>query len=111
MEHKTAKYLFDIFESIQSIEGYLGNNRDYNEYSKNKLLRRGIERELEIIGEALSSLKKLDNSIEISFYKQIIGLRNQIIHSYDNIDDEIIWGIVIRHLQKLKTEIENLLNK
>ncbi|CAN1507911.1 COG2361 Uncharacterized conserved protein [Flavobacteriaceae bacterium] len=111
MEHKTAKYLFDIFESIQSIEGYLGTNRDYNEYSKNKLLRRGIERELEIIGEALSSLKKLDNSIEISFYKQIIGLRNQIIHSYDNIDDEIIWGIVIRHLPKLKIEIENLLNK
>ena len=75
MEHKIAKYLFDIFESIQSIESYLGNNKDYNEYSKNKLLRRGIERELEIIGEALSSLKKLDNSIEISFYKQIIRIK------------------------------------
>lgn len=110
MQLKIAKYLFDISESINSIENYLGDNKDFNDYSKNKLLRRAVERELEIIGEAINNLKKIDDSIRITFQRQIISLRNQIIHSYDNIDDEMIWGIVIKHLPILKIEIENLLN-
>lgn len=93
-----------------SIENYLGENRDFKDYSNNKLVRRAVERELEIIGEALNQLKKIDNSIEISYFKQIISLRNQIIHSYDNIDNETIWAIVIKHLPLLKIEIENLIN-
>jgi len=110
MPHKSAKYLFDIMESIVSIENYLGENRDFVEYCKNKQLRRAVERELEIIGEALNNLKKLDDTVEITFYRQIIGLRNQIIHSYDNIDNETIWGILMKHLPTLKIEIENLIN-
>jgi uncharacterized protein with HEPN domain len=97
-------------ESIVSIENYLGENRDFVEYSRNKQLRRAVERELEIIGEALNNLKKLDDTVEITFYRQIIGLRNQIIHSYDNIDNETIWGILMKHLPILKIEIENLIN-
>jgi uncharacterized protein with HEPN domain len=97
-------------ESIVSIENYLGENRDFVEYCKNKQLRRAVERELEIIGEALNNLKKLDDTVEITFYRQIIGLRNQIIHSYDNIDNETIWGILMKHLPTLKIEIENLIN-
>ncbi len=111
MQHKIAKYLFDINECILSIETYLGGKRDFNDYANNKLLRRGIERELEIIGEALNQLKKLDDSIEISYFKQIISLRNQIIHSYDNIDNQTIWSIVVKHLPILKTEIQHLINK
>lgn len=110
MQHRIAKYLFDINESILSIESYLGSNKNFIYYSNNKLLRRGIERELEIIGEAINNLKKIDDSIDISFQRQIISLRNQIIHTYDNIDDEMIWGIIINHLPILKIEIENLLN-
>jgi uncharacterized protein with HEPN domain len=110
MQHKIAKYLFDINESILSIELYLGDKRDFNDYNNNKLLRRAVERELEIIGEAINQLKKLDNLIEINYYKQIISLRNQKIHSYDTIDNETIWGIVIKHLPILKTEIQHLIN-
>ena len=110
MQLKSAKYLYDINECIVSIESYLGEKRDFNDYANNKLLRRAVERELEIIGEALNQLKKLDSSIEINYYKQIISLRNQIIHSYDNIDNETIWGIVVKHLPILKSEIENLIN-
>lgn len=110
MEHKIAKYLFDINECILSIESYLRDKRDFNDYENNKLLRRAVERELEIIGEALNQLKKIDNSIEISYYKQIISLRNQIIHSYDNIDNETIWGIVVKYLPILKSEIQHLIN-
>jgi uncharacterized protein with HEPN domain len=110
MQHKIFKYLYDIQLSIESIESYIGNNRNFNEYLENKMLRRAVEREFEIIGEALNQINKIDNSLEISFQKQIINLRNRVIHSYDNVDDEVIWGIIVRHLPVLKTEIEKLLN-
>lgn len=54
MRHEINKYLFDVLTSINSINEYLGDNRDFNEYLNDKLLRRGIEREFEIIGEALN---------------------------------------------------------
>ncbi len=111
MQHKIAKQLFDIQESIFSIETYIGNVKDFYEYEKNKIIRRAVERELEIIGEALNNLKRTDSTIQISYFKQIISLRNQIIHSYDNIDNQTIWSIIIKHLPVLKTEIENLLNE
>jgi uncharacterized protein with HEPN domain len=110
MQHKIFKFLYDIQLSIESIESYIGNNRNFNEYLENKMLRRAVEREFEIIGEALNQINKIDNSLEISFQKQIINLRNRVIHSYDNVDDEVIWGIIVRHLPVLKTEIEKLLN-
>ena len=110
MQHKIAKYLFDIQESINSIDNFIGQNKNFNEYIANKLLRRAVERELKIIGEASTNLKKIDNTIEISFFRQIIGLRNQITHNYAGIDDSTLWGIVINHLPILKIEIENLLN-
>jgi uncharacterized protein with HEPN domain len=109
MQHKIAKYLFDIDDCIKAIEDSLGNDKNFNDYLNNRQLRRSIERELEIIGEAINKLKKLDENIEISFYKQIISLRNQIIHSYDNIDNETIWAIIIKHLPILKKEVEELL--
>jgi uncharacterized protein with HEPN domain len=66
MQRKIQKYLLDIKESIDSIYDYLGDKRDFNEYKSNKLLRRGVERELEIIGEATNRILKLDDKIEIS---------------------------------------------
>lgn len=55
------KFLFDIKESIESIESYLGDERDFNIYQNNKMLRRAIEREFEIIGEAMSRIDRLDD--------------------------------------------------
>jgi len=74
------------------------------------MLRRAIEREFEIIGEALNHIDKLEPSIKISSKKQIISVRNRVIHGYDKIDNEIIWGIIVRHLPALKIEIESLLH-
>lgn len=110
MQLEIKKYLFDIRESIESIEKYLGDKRDFNVYLADKMLRRAIEREFEIIGEAMSRIEKLDSSVEISSKRQIISMRNRVIHGYDKIDNEIVWGIIVRHLPTLKIEIENLLN-
>ncbi|TPG44423.1 DUF86 domain-containing protein [Flavobacterium pectinovorum] len=79
-------------------------------YTKNTLLKRGIERNLEIIGEAVSRILKENTEFEITNARRIIGLRNQIIHAYDSISDENIWSIVIKHLPNLKTEIEEKIN-
>ena len=110
MKREIKKYLFDIKTSIDSIEEYLENKRDFNEYQKNKLLRRGIEREIEIIGEAMNHILRIDPDIEIDSARKIVDTRNWVIHGYDKVDDIIIWGIIINHLPKLKKEVEKMLN-
>lgn len=108
MEDRIKKFLLDISESIDSIENYLGDKRDFNIYMSNKMLRRAVEREFEIIGEAMNRIDNLDSTIEISSKKQIISMRNRVIHGYDKIDDEIVWGTIVRHLPILKREISEL---
>jgi uncharacterized protein with HEPN domain len=110
MDNEIKKYLFDIQESIDSIQKYLGDKRDFKVYMADKMLRRAVEREFEIIGEAMSRIEKLDSTIEISSKRQIISMRNRVIHGYDKIDNEIVWGTIVRHLPTLKLEIDNLLN-
>src|SRR5512145_2456792 len=109
MNVEIKKFLYDIRESIESIENYLGDKRDFNVYLSNKMLRRAVEREFEIIGEAMNRIERLDPKIEISSRKQIINMRNRVIHGYDKIDDEIVWGTIVRHLPTLKIEISKLL--
>ncbi|MGY6561499.1 MAG: HepT-like ribonuclease domain-containing protein [Luteibaculaceae bacterium] len=69
-----------------------------------------MEREFEIIGVAMSRVEKIDPTIEITSKKQIISMRNRVIHGYDKIDNEIIWGTIVRHLPKVKKEIDALLD-
>jgi len=109
MDIEIKKYLFDIQESIESIEKYLGDKRDFSVYMTNKMLRRAVEREFEIIGEAMNRIEKLNPTIKISSKRQIISMRNRVIHGYDKIDNEIIWGTIVRHLPTLKIEIRDLL--
>lgn len=109
MSNEIRKYLFDIKLSIESIENFLGENRNFNEYLKNKMLRRAVEREFEIIGEAMNRLNRIDRTVKITSKSQIISMRNRVIHGYDKIDDEIIWGTIVKHLPSLKSEINNLL--
>lgn len=77
------------------------------------MLKRAVERDLEIIGEAVNRILKRDANFEklISNAKAIIGLRNQVIHSYDNISNENIWSIIINHIPRLKKEVEILISE
>ena len=109
MDNRIKKYLFDIKESIDSIENYLGDKRDFKVYMSDKMLRRAVEREFKIIGEAMNKIDKIDSEINIMSKRQIINMRNRVIHGYDKIDDEIIWGIIVRHLPILKKEVNNLM--
>jgi len=110
MKDEIKKFLYDIKESIDSIEDYLGDKRDFKVYQSNKMLRRAIAREFEILGEAMSRIVKLDEKINITTKKQIINMRNRVIHGYDKIDDAIVWGTIVRHLPILKKEIQSFLD-
>ena len=111
MQRELLKYLLDIQESIDSIYEYLEDNWDFNYYKSNKLLRRGVERELEIIGEATNRILKIEDKIEISNSRRIVDLRNWVIHGYDKVDDVIIWGIVSKDIPELKKQVNNLIKK
>ena len=110
MTEKQLKLLYDIKLAIEDIDSYFETeSKTFDNYTRNSLLKRAIERNLEIIGEAINRILKEDPSFPIENAKKIIGLRNQIIHGYDSVSDENIWGILTVHLPKLKADIELLI--
>jgi len=89
----------------------LGDNRNFKDYQNSKMLRRAVEREFEIIGEAMTRILHKAPEIKISNAIKIKGLRNHIIHAYDNVSNEILWGVIVKNLPELEKEINELLNK
>ena len=112
MDERILKWLYDINEAIKEIESYFIEwPRDFNQYKSNTILKRAIERDLEIIGEAVNRILNRNPDIQIENAKRIVNLRNQIIHAYDNISDENIWAIVSKHIPILKSEISHLIDE
>ena len=110
MDERILKWLYDIKDAIEEIESYFKEfPKDFNLYKSNTLLKRAVERDLEIIGEAVNKILKQDPDFPIKNAKRIIGLRNQIIHAYDNISDENIWSILSKHLPTLNKEVADLI--
>jgi uncharacterized protein with HEPN domain len=111
MTIEEKKLLTDVIVCILSIDDHLEGRRNLEEYIKNKTKRRAVERELEIIGEAISKLLKINPDISISYARQIVDLRNKVIHAYDNVNDIVIWNIIMNHLPTLKSEAEVLMER
>ena len=114
MDERILKWIYDIDFALDEIDSYFENkDKNFFEYRENTMLKRAIERDLEIIGEAVNRILKKDPSYEniISDAKAIIGLRNQVIHAYDSISDENIWSIIINHIPKLKREIKKIIQE
>jgi uncharacterized protein with HEPN domain len=111
MDEEIKKPLFDIKTSIESIYEYLGEEKDFELFSSQKIVKRAIEREFQIIGEALNRILKIDSDIPITDSRKIVNLRNYIIHAYGNVVDEILWGIIIKNLPILEKEIKELLGQ
>lgn len=111
MQHSVKTHLLDILNAIDSIYDYLGEERSLTTDESNKLLRRAVERELEIIGEAVGRILKRDPEINISSSRRIVNLRNWVIHAYDNVDNVIIWGIINKDLPMLREQVLDLLEK
>ncbi len=109
MQDELKKYLLDISTSIRHILLFTQEVKGLKSYSSNLVVKRAVERELEIIGEALGKAVKMDEELQISNARKIINTRNKIIHGYDEVEDAVIWSIIKSHLPLLKGEIDNLL--
>lgn len=112
MDSDIKTWLYDILQSISEIESYFdGQPKIFEDYSKDIKTKRAVERNFEIIGEAVNRILRKDVNFYIENAQKIIGTRNRIAHGYDKISDDLIWSIVINHLPKLKSEIASLLDK
>lgn len=110
MAHSPAKLLADIIAAGEAIESFTAN-RSRQQYGADLLLRSAVERQLEILGEAIRRLEILDITLvaRISEYRRIIGLRNIIAHGYDGVDHDIVWQVVETKLALLLAEVRLLL--
>ncbi len=109
MQLETKKFLYDISISTEKLKRFT-QQKSWNDYLSNDLLKAGVERQFEIIGEALNQLDKIDHKTasKITDYQQIISFRNILIHGYAEIDDRLVWNIVETKLPTLIKEISRL---
>ena len=108
------KYLYDIHEAAASIFSYLGEKRDYNAYVSNKMLRRAVEREFEIIGEASHNIEihfpdfaQAHPELPLAFAYQ---MRNSVAHGYFKVDFEIVWKTLSNDLAGLYSQVKTVLS-
>ncbi len=109
MNDAIKKSLSDILPSIDAIDYHLQGKRDFNSYVKLLTVKRAVERELTIIGEAVNRILKADSQFELKESIKIISFRNRVIHSYDAVDDNLVWKVIIRDIPSLKIEVKRLL--
>jgi uncharacterized protein with HEPN domain len=109
MMEKGQKYLSDIVQAITLIEDFTKSTTTYNDYVADIKTQSAVERQLGIIGEAVSKLGKHHPEIILEHSKLIIGFRNRLIHAYDAVDSSMIWAIIKNHLNPLKEETNKIL--
>ena len=105
MDNEIKVWLFDIQNSIYEIRSYFDEDLDFEKYQNDIKTKRAVERNFEIIGEAVNRILKKDENFPITDSRKIIGLRNRIIHAYDFISDELIWSVLTESLPILEKEI------
>jgi uncharacterized protein with HEPN domain len=109
MDKEVLTWLEDIRQAIEEIETFLPEKLNFFEFQKDLKGRKAIERNIEIIGEAVNRILKVQPDIKIANARKIVDTRNRISHGYDSISEDIIWTIVIKDLKNLKKEIIELL--
>ena len=112
MDKEIQVWLFDIINSILEIESFVDfEETNFQDYSSDVKTKRAVERNLEIIGEAVNRISKKDENLEITDKRKIISVRNRIIHGYDQVSDELIWSIITQYLPVLEKEVRQYLNE
>jgi len=106
---EARKYLFDIQQAIELIDTFCVG-RSFRDYEQDPMLRSAVERQFEIIGEAVSRLAQTSPELaeKLTEYRRIIAFRNILIHAYATIDSRIVWGVIEGKLAQLRQEVKNL---
>ena len=108
MREEVKVWLEDIEKAIAEVYQFLPESRNFSDFEKDIKTKRAVERNMEIIGEAMTRVLKLEPDILISDSRKIVDTRNRIIHGYDTVSDEVIWLIAIKYLPILEAEIITL---
>ncbi len=110
MRLESQKYLFDIQQAADRIARFC-EGKKFEDYRSDELLRSAVERQFEIMGEALSQLAKHDPEVaeRIKDHRKIIAFRNILIHAYATVDDRIVWGVFEGDLPALRATLTELL--
>lgn len=112
MEVEIKSCLYDMLNAIIEIESFIESMPDdFNAYQNDLRTRRAIERNIEIIGEAMKRILQKNENFKLTHSRKIVDTRNRIIHGYDSVSDEMIWSIVKSQLPILKSEISLLLEE
>jgi uncharacterized protein with HEPN domain len=111
MNDETRKNLIDILQAAEEIQNFV-RGVDFRAYQNNPVTKRAVERDFEIIGEALNRIRYTDDELlkKISEHQRIIGFRNILIHGYDIVDEAIVWQAATNHLPILVREVEEILS-
>lgn len=104
------KHLQDILDAINELDSFFVDYpRRFDFFANDRLRISAVERKTEIMGEAINRIKKRDPEFQIPNAREIINTRNRIIHGYDSVEPEFLWGLVIRHIPQLKNDIEQIM--
>ena len=103
-------YLWDALKAAQSVQAFV-RGKTYEAFIEDQLLRSGVERQLQIIGEALSQLAKLDPQLasNLAELRRIVAFRNILVHGYAAIDYATVWRLIEDKLPELQTNLQALL--
>ena len=102
-------YLSDIERSISEIFDFLPEKRNFLKFQKDLKARKAVERNIEIIGEAMNGILKIDPQFPIEASRKIVDTRNRIIHGYDSVSADVLWLIIVNYLPNLEKQVKELL--
>jgi uncharacterized protein with HEPN domain len=110
MRPESKKYLYDILRACEVLGQFVKGKR-FADYDSDLLLRSAVERQLMIVGEAMSQATRVDEELadRIEDAREIINLRNVIVHGYTVVENETIWGILQADVPKLRDQVAQLL--
>lgn len=109
MDDRITKYVADMLQAIAEIEVATDRfGKQYETFASDVVFRKFVERNIEILGEAMNRILKISPEINVTSARKIVDTRNYVIHAYDSLKPDILWAIVVNHIPKLKTELEAL---
>lgn len=108
-EKSDDAYLWDIVDAAKAINTFVAG-RKFADYEHNRMLRRAVERELEIIGEAA---RHLSESFQARYpnipWRRIVAQRNVIAYDYGDVRDEKLWLVATTFIPGLLADLVPLL--
>lgn len=109
MTEKAKKYLSDILAAIELVEEFSKDTPTFQSYQADLKTKSAVERQLEILGEAVNKFSREAPEFRLSNVPKIVSFRNRLAHNYDSVDDVIVWAVLKKHLPGLKKEASDYL--